>query len=239
MEPKGYLEHLRADAAALLDAAQAAGLSAPVPTCPGWDVAALVGHVGGVYEHKVACMRLGRAAGDRERSAPAVVDVVAWFGEQLADLVAELEARGPDEASWTWFPPDQTVGFWFRRMAQETAVHRVDAEAAAGRTSTIDSDLALDGIDELLGWLTFPWGETRDESLVGLTYAVRSADRTWRMTLEPTRVRVDRDDDGTAATGEVSGTPYDVLMWVWGRPSAATTRGDTTALRDELAQATS
>jgi hypothetical protein len=26
----------------------------------------------------------------------------------------------------SWYTPDQTVGFWIRRMAQETVIHRID-----------------------------------------------------------------------------------------------------------------
>ena len=35
-------------------------------------------------------------------------------------------------------------------MAQETAVHRLDAERAAGREHAIDAELAADGVDEFL-----------------------------------------------------------------------------------------
>ena len=41
--------------------------------------------------------------------------------------------------------------FWIRRMAQETVIHRVDAELALGEPfAPIPDDLALDGIDEVL-----------------------------------------------------------------------------------------
>ena len=41
----------------------------------------------------------------------------------------------PAAPSWTWWPDDQTAGFWLRRMAQETAVHRVDVELPLGATT--------------------------------------------------------------------------------------------------------
>ena len=42
------------------------------------------------------------------------------------------------------------MGFWFRRMAHETVIHRVDAELAAGLpTAHVPDDLAIDGIDEV------------------------------------------------------------------------------------------
>jgi uncharacterized protein (TIGR03083 family) len=232
-----YLAHLRADAARLLDAADAAGLSAPVPTCPGWDVAALLGHVGAVYEHKVEAMRLGgRPIGEREERLPDGADPVKWFTTNLDDVLAELTSRGPDAPSWTWDPRDQTVGFWFRRMAQETAVHRVDAEAAAKRESTIDDALAQDGVDERLRvMLAHPyWDEHPWDKATGRTFAVRAGDRVWRVTSTVNAAPRVEDGPGEAA-GEVSGTPYDVLMWVWGRPSNATTTGDVAELSERLA----
>ena len=47
-------------------------------------------------------------------------------------------------------PSDHTAGFVIRRMAQETAVHRWDADDAAGRPRPVEADLASDGIDEFL-----------------------------------------------------------------------------------------
>ena len=52
--------------------------------------------------------------------------------------------------AWSWWEPDQTVGFWYRRMALETVVHRVDVETQFGPPSAIDAALAVDGIDEVL-----------------------------------------------------------------------------------------
>jgi len=43
-----------------------------------------------------------------------------------------------------------TVGWWRRRQALETAVHRWDAEAATGDPSPVPTGLAVDGIDEYL-----------------------------------------------------------------------------------------
>ena len=38
------------------------------------------------------------------------------------------------------------MGFVIRRMAQETAIHRWDAESAAGTVTPVESTLASDGI---------------------------------------------------------------------------------------------
>ncbi len=236
MDTDRYLEHLRADAARLADAARASGLAAKVPTCPEWDVTALVEHVGAVYAHKIECMRLRRRPEEWTKETPAGTDPVDWLTAELDTLVGELVSRGPDAPAYTWYPPDQTVGFWYRRMAQETVVHRVDAEAAAGHPSVVDDDIALDGIDEMLRvFLGGPWWEEEPEpAATGSTYAITAAGETWRVTLQTTAVTIARGPGDAVA--EVTGMPYDVLMWVWGRPSSAAVSGDVTELRERLAK---
>ena len=89
-------------------------------------------HTGSVYSHKVACMRLPEGPQRQEDwdHGPAEgQDPTEWFRERLAELTDELSSRGPQAAAYTWYEDDQTVGFWFRRMAQETAVHRADVES--------------------------------------------------------------------------------------------------------------
>jgi hypothetical protein len=80
-----------------------------------------------------------------------------------AALTEEFAARRPEAHTFTWYDPDQSVAFWIRRMAQETVIHRVDAELGAGAAiAPIPDDLAADGIDELLvafvqyGTITWP-----------------------------------------------------------------------------------
>src|SRR5947209_371295 len=48
MEKAAYLAAIHRDAAALADEAER-GLDAPVPSCPGWLVADVVGHIGFVH----------------------------------------------------------------------------------------------------------------------------------------------------------------------------------------------
>ncbi|MGN6524237.1 MAG: maleylpyruvate isomerase N-terminal domain-containing protein [Actinomycetes bacterium] len=153
------------EGALLLRAARAAGLGVPVPSCPGWTVEDLVRHTAQVYEHKVQCIRLGAPPEpwppDRSAAEP-----LAWFAAALDAVVDELRSHEASDSAWTWFPEDQTVGFWIRRMAQETLIHRVDAELAAqaahalSEISPIDPALAVDGIDELLAvFLDDDWSE--------------------------------------------------------------------------------
>jgi uncharacterized protein (TIGR03083 family) len=250
MEPGRYLELLEQDGALLASAARKADLDAPVPACPGWAVRDCVAHTAGVYQHKVACIRLGRYASDDEREQPTGVELVAWFDATLAAIVAELGERAPTAPAYTFSATDQTVGFWYRRMAQETAVHRVDVEGALGATTPIDVELAVDGIDEVLDvfmdhdWATVSpdeWGAVDPHAGEGTTIAVHSGARVWRSTLGPERIVLARNDGPADAT--VSGDPEDVLLWLWGRrpDTAVSLNGGSSALsafRDRLVVAT-
>jgi uncharacterized protein (TIGR03083 family) len=138
----------------LLDAAEAAGLETAVPSCPGWTVATLVRHIGLVHAWasdvvEVAGPEVDQDAYDKAFDVPD--DVIGWARSMHHRLVATLTAA-QDYDGWTLFPMDlSTKDFWIRRQLHETAVHRMDAELAAGRTLTpMGEDLAADGIDELL-----------------------------------------------------------------------------------------
>ena len=240
MERARYLELLHADATLLRAAAARADLGAAVPTCPGWTVRDAVEHVAEVYEHKVAAIELrGQRPEPWPPERPAGRDPLAWFDEAYARLRDTLTRTDPAAPSWTWWPADRTAGFWVRRMAQETAVHRADVESASGPVTPVAADLALDGIDEVLhlmfagDWTTDPQPDLTGEA------AVAAGGASWRIEMTGNDVTV---TPGTAAT-VVSGEPPDVLLWLWGRAGddAVTTGGDpgvVRRLRARLALAT-
>jgi uncharacterized protein (TIGR03083 family) len=62
-----------------------------------------------------------------------------------------LSESDPTMPVWTW-APQQDIAFVLRRMAHETAVHRVDAERARGHEHRLDPILAADGVDEFLAF---------------------------------------------------------------------------------------
>jgi uncharacterized protein (TIGR03083 family) len=152
MDHDRLLGSLRRDAAALLEAARAAGADAPVPACPGWTAGELVWHIGEVHEFwgTIVADRLDTPDGYVQSPRPATFDETVTFAESTAAaLLDALESTDPATPVWTW-ASDSTAGFVLRRMAHETAVHRLDAERAAGRDHVIDADLASDGVDEFL-----------------------------------------------------------------------------------------
>lgn len=242
-----YLELIEADSRRLSELARR-DLAAPVPTCPGWDVRQLVEHTAEVFQHKIACTRLGRSPENWPPPVPPG-DPVDWLDASLDELLELLRERGPDAHSATWYPPDQTVGFWYRRMAHEAAIHRLDAEIVFDQTTPIDTELATDGIDEVLElFLEGDWTDQPADEWMGVSpdagadqpVAVIAGTNTWRVTLYPDRVDVADGPGEVEAT--VGGDPSAVDRWLWGRASDDDIRIDgaaaVRALRDRLVLAT-
>jgi uncharacterized protein (TIGR03083 family) len=222
--PSQYRRWLEDDAHLLLEAARAAP-DAAVPTCPGWTARDVADHTGEVYAHKVAAMRLGRRPQEGEWPwAPDDLSVFGWFSERLAELVAELDARDTRASTWTWFPGDQTVGFWLRRMAHETAIHRVDAQLAAGVPLTPhDPALATDGVDEVLGTFLPPDAEDLQSADVDTgrtgSVLVEADDRRWLLELPDGGSGVQAVSGPTDADARVHGAAADVYRLLWNRPA--------------------
>jgi uncharacterized protein (TIGR03083 family) len=223
MTPDTYLILLASDATRLAEMASH-DLDAPVPPCPGWAVRDVVVHTGEVYSHKVACMRMPEGPehiDDWNHGPGEGEDMLGWFRERYDELVTELTARGPEAVSYTWHDPDQTVGFWFRLMALETAVHRADVESAFNAITAVDGDLAVDGIDEVLDlFLVYQAEDVGPDGPGRGTVAVRTGEHIWRLTLTADDVVLSREPGPADAV--VSGEPSELLLWLWGRrPDAA------------------
>ncbi|MFC7589300.1 maleylpyruvate isomerase N-terminal domain-containing protein [Nonomuraea antimicrobica] len=228
MDYQRYLELLDRDCARLRETALR-DLGAAVPSCPGWTAAHVLLHVGEVFLHKAEAMR-GGAWPHPWPPEPEPAHPAGYFDRGLSELRAQLTSRGPEEPTITWYDPDRTVAFWGRRMAQETVIHRVDAELAAGEPiAPIPDDLALDGIDEVLvtflAYTSMRWPEELGESLKGAdgrTVSVGAGGRRWLVRLAPSGVEA--AEIGAVEVGEgdverasVFGRPQDVLLWLWGR----------------------
>lgn len=148
-----YLEWaVEAFAATLADADPAA----EVPTCPGWDLRTLAHHLGNVHRWARGAIVEGHP-GTAEVEAPTGrAELAGWYRECADQLLDTLRRVDPDRPCWTFGPEPRTAGFWTRRQAHETTLHLLDAAAAAGDPAPgLDPQLALDGIDEVVG-MFFP-----------------------------------------------------------------------------------
>jgi uncharacterized protein (TIGR03083 family) len=249
MENSRFLECLESDFRRLRGIVPG-HLDARVPSCPEWSVDDLTWHVGMVYLHKATSIREGAEPTDWpphfDDSYPALELIDRAYG----DLVGEFAAHPPEENTGTWYGPDQTVGFWIRRMAQETVIHRIDAELGTGQpVAPVPDDLAIDGIDELLrvfvAFNVSEWSDYFTEALAGSpgrSVAIEAGDTAWRIAISPGKFTVERRPaekatGTTQADATISGSPAAVLRWGWnrespGEPSAVTITGDQDALAE-------
>lgn len=145
------LAHLRADVDAILAVLRTADLTEPVAACPGWTLRALVEHLGSVHRWATEIVRTRSFVDLTQQTG--VNDLPRWFAEGADALIATLAAADPAAECWS-FTRDRRVGFWWRRQALETVVHRWDAERAIGEPGPIDAALAADGVAEVVKLMT-------------------------------------------------------------------------------------
>ena len=215
-------EHLGAfwrDGLGLADAAERAGLGAPVRSCPGWSVADLVWHTGEVHHFwtEVVANRWDEPSAYDEPVRPADGDLLQWYRAGVDRALDVLRSTDPLESVWSWAPRGGSAAWVVRRMAQETAVHRWDAEAAAGSGWRIDEDVAVDGVDEFLEH--FSDAAAEGSAPIGGSVHLHSTDGEgeWLVT-EPVplgRLEVAREH----AKGDVAvrGGASDLLLLLWRR----------------------
>lgn len=206
-------------------------LDAAVPTCPGWTVADLTRHVGEVYLHKTLAIRDGAEPTAWPPAELATEEPLALLDRAYAGLMHEFATRRPEEPAGGWYAPDQTVGFWMRRMAQETVIHRIDAELGTGQpVARVPDDLAVDGIDELLkvfvAYSVERWGNYFADILSnapGRTYTIRTDGAAWRVRTGPALFVVESCASDAKSDVALSGPPTALLRWLWNREDPAAT----------------
>ena len=158
LRARNHLHVLSDENARFIDAARAAGWSASVAACPGWNAAELVFHM-----CKVQAMFHGMLTTEAQSpkdlprlERPASDDgLVDLFTQGAARLEHLLENTPDDKPVWTFMGP-QPAAWVKRRMAHEVLIHRFDAEIAAGELSQTDEVVCADGIDEKFG-VFLPW----------------------------------------------------------------------------------
>src|ERR1700722_5033815 len=152
-----YVTEIEASTAGLAEILAEHDQSLPIPTCPQWTLRQLVTHVGRAHRWAAEITRTrsevfipfrevpdGRLPDDRAEQC-------AWLRAGAGRIVDAVREAGSDPV-WSFTGP-VPAGFWIRRMAHETLVHRADAQLAAGAEPepVIKAEVAADAIDE---WLT-------------------------------------------------------------------------------------
>ena len=206
LAPERYIGHIRAEAGTL--------------ACPDWNVYDLVAHTSAVHRWAAEMIR-NRATQRLSRkdmpAAPVGQAVIDWFEEGVERLLVALQEAGPDAPVWNW-AAEPTAAFWFRRQAQETAVHRWDTQSAAGSPTGLDSRLALDGIDELFTlWLPDMKAGDHGPGLGGSLH-VHATDGQGEWTLRDRGPSVSVEVGHGKGDAAIRGTASDLLLFLWGRP---------------------
>lgn len=130
-------------------------LDTAVPACPGWTVETVINHLtfglGRGYPH---ALRAGADCSDHEAfldlefptTMPTGAEALSVFCLTMADCIEVFARTDPSTPCYTYEGPG-VAGFWFRRAAIETTLHRMDVVEAL---SVDDRPLAGDRLDDAI-----------------------------------------------------------------------------------------
>jgi uncharacterized protein (TIGR03083 family) len=230
MEIADHVDALRRQGGLLADAAERAGLDATVPTCTPWQVKDLLRHTG--YVHRWAARHITECP-DQIIDGPSEEEILrggaddpgllAWFRDGHAALTQTLATADPAVRCATFMAAPSPLAFWARRQAHETAIHRADAESAAGVTPEYEAAFAADGIDELI----MGFGRRRKYQPVadgGTRLHVLATDTgdAWLVEAQDGRLLPRRDPGRSEEAGcTVSGPASGLYLFLWNRAGAA------------------
>ncbi|MFF5920008.1 maleylpyruvate isomerase family mycothiol-dependent enzyme [Streptomyces flavochromogenes] len=234
MKVVDHVDALETAGRALAAAAAEAGPDAEVPTCPGWRVRDLLRHTSMVHRWATDLVVHARTAyqpGTGETSLDGD-ELLTYFREGHAGLVAALRAAPESLECWTFLPAPSPLAFWARRQAHETTVHRSDAESAlAAGPRPVEPSVAVDGIDELL-FQFHGRNRSRVRTTGPRTLRMRATDTgdVWTVRLsatEPPRTERDGRASGPVDT-ELVGAADRLYLVLWNRLpfDAVTLTGD-------------
>jgi uncharacterized protein (TIGR03083 family) len=210
VEPAAALGVIEREAAAFAVLLGSADLAAPVLHCPGWTLADLARHLGGIHRWARHAVLVGPS--DEPLGPSDAADIEPWFREGAALLVETLGSMDPDRACWTFAEP-HSVRFWLRRQAHETTLHHWDAARSLGIPHAIDEEVAVDGIDEVVTMFV--------PRQVRLGRLAPQADVVELVCNSGASARLSAGRDGGAAAATVTGPAEVLLRLLWKRATLA------------------
>jgi uncharacterized protein (TIGR03083 family) len=165
-----YVAEIEASTAGLAEILAGHDQSLPIPTCPEWTLRQLVTHVGRAHRWAAEITRTRSDAFIPFREVPDGklpddrAEQPAWLRAGAVRIVDAVRDAGSDLV-WSFTGP-APAGYWLRRMAHETLVHRADAQLAAGAEPepVIEAEVAADAIDEWLMLLTSGLGNSDERA---------------------------------------------------------------------------
>jgi len=221
VKPNEWLEALRKGIAAVV-ATPPEHLDREAPSCPGWTARDVVAHLGGVHRWAVGVVTGQKIPyADVDPDAPTGEAVIRWYTERADSLVAALTSNDLDAPTKSPFG-EWPVQFWYRRQANEVAVHRWDIQHAylGWDADPIDATLAADGISEWSELFT-PRRIGRDggtpQDLRGARILLHANDGggSWLLRADAEAIGIVEDDAEPDAT--ITASTSDLLLAVWHR----------------------
>ena len=228
MEISRHIEAVRDEGRRFAEAGASTSLDTPIQYCPGWTMRDLLRHLSEIHlwaSAHVALRATKMWVDDLAELTGYWPDLAVFWPDdsELVDhylatnenLLKALENAPADLDAMTFLPAPSPLAMWARRQAHEIAVHRYDAEHAAGMISGFDPLFAADGIDELLCAFaprrnSLPVNDTKR---MGIT-TVDTADQ-WVVTLGPDGIETSRGGGDTDVN--VTGTAEDLYLMTWNR----------------------
>lgn len=184
-----------------------ADLDRQVPSCAPWTLYELTDHLGNGNLWVTTAVQEGHGRNDQERTAPHdPASLHTWFLSTVDQITTALSADAATEA-WTFSSlMPRTVGFWQRRRAHETRMHRWDAQHALGEAEPFEPAFAADAVTEVFE-LFAPRMIQRGlatEPQTALKLTATDAGRSWEY-------------GPGAPVSEVAGPASDLALLLWGR----------------------
>jgi len=206
-----------------------ADVTAPVPSCPDWNVSQLSRHVeGGLrWAQQIVANRASEPPPDTAlRDLATAVhenpdELAVAIRLAAASLVTTLREAGP--AAQMWCPvAGGGSAFYARRFAHETAAHRADAALALGLPFLLDDDVACDGVEEWLELGSMPFHfdvhpEMRELLGPGRTIGLHATDTGghWLLDLTGDAIAWRRGDE--PASARLRGPVTEILLVLYRR----------------------
>lgn len=228
---------IRTEARRLADVLAATDPDVRCPSCPDWSASDLLWHLTTVHFFWAGVLarnaRTGADLAAIEESKPdrpgGTPELLALREQATTALLDQLGRLDDAEPRWSWWPPDQTVGFTRRMQTYEATMHRVDAELTAGLPiSRIAADVAAGAIDHAVdvmwGWL--PEGSTYEAHAV-VEFVATDIDQRWLVEVgaasgSPRAVRATAGEPTATVTAPV----VDLALWVWTRVGTVELSGE-------------
>jgi hypothetical protein len=195
------------------------GVKVAIRNHPGWDLEALLLHLADAFERALAQLRAPDQSAQVLPQVQLTGSALGCFEESRLALVSALREHDPADPCWNAVGEDLTVGFLARRLAHESAIHRIDVEVARGTPTTIDSELAADGVDERLFVVLSHHSEEGEMPELGGSICLICSDRDAAWSIDASRGRFRVRTGRGPADAAVVATASDLFCFSWSRPT--------------------